>query len=184
LNTCSRALATFLVPLEGEPLVSVCCYRFPMIHWFISFLSICVSWINTPLFRQPRMSFRFLSHYLNFFFNDEPSQTYYSYIGLEFPKVLDKPEVEYRQVNLTVPCALMELNFFATCSYLSFPSANISATFEPPAGHSNFDYIFDFTGEVRHDRTEMVVAIFNCRDILLMALSRYKSTLPLMSRDR
>lgn len=25
------------------------------------------------------------------------------YIGSEFPKLLDKPEVEYRQVNLTVP---------------------------------------------------------------------------------
>lgn len=27
----------------------------------------------------------------------------FSYIGSEFAKVLDKPEVEYRQVNLTVP---------------------------------------------------------------------------------
>jgi hypothetical protein len=96
LNTCSRALAAFLVPLEGEPLVSY---------------------------------LRVVDKY-----SVDPPTTY---IGAEFPKVLQKPEVEYRQVNLTV-------------------SSNISATFEPPTGHSNFDYVFDFTGEIRYDRTEMI----------------------------
>jgi len=60
-----------------------------------------------------------------------------TYIGVQFPKVLEKPGVEYRQVNLTV-------------------SSNITTTFDPPAGHSNFDYVFDFTGEIRPDRTEMI----------------------------
>jgi len=36
---------------------------------------------------------------------------YYSYIGAEFPKVLGKPEVEYRQVNLTVSCTFTGLNY-------------------------------------------------------------------------
>lgn len=45
-------------------------------------------------------------------------------------------------------------------THSSFPSANISATFEPPAGHPSFDYVFDFTGEIRHDRTEMVLITF------------------------
>lgn len=32
-------------------------------------------------------------------------QTHFNrYIGAEFPKVLEKPEVEYRQANLTVAC--------------------------------------------------------------------------------
>jgi len=96
LNTCSRALAAFLVPLEGEPLVSY---------------------------------LRIVDKY-----SVHPPTTY---IGVQFPKVLEKPGVEYRQVNLTV-------------------SSNITTTFDPPAGHSNFDYVFDFTGEIRPDRTEMI----------------------------
>lgn len=46
-------------------------------------------------------------------------------------------------------------------AHSSFPSANISSTFDPPTGHSNFDYVFDFTGETRPDRTEMVRIILN-----------------------
>ncbi|KAF8797845.1 hypothetical protein BYT27DRAFT_7265004 [Phlegmacium glaucopus] len=121
LNTCSRALAAFLVPLEGEHLVSYL--------RIVDKYSVLPPTTFVLSFSFPLLEF--------FFFNDEPSQTYYSYIGVEFPKVLEKPEVEYRQVNLTVP-------------------SNIPATFEPPAGHSKFDYVFDFTGEVRHDRTEMI----------------------------
>ena len=35
------------------------------------------------------------------------------YIGPEFPKVLDKPEVEYRQANLTVEgqCRISHIHF-------------------------------------------------------------------------
>lgn len=36
------------------------------------------------------------------------------------------------------------------------PLATIQSMFDPPEGHTGFDYVFDFTGEVRHDRTEMV----------------------------
>ncbi|KAG5645885.1 hypothetical protein DXG03_005032 [Asterophora parasitica] len=73
LNTCSRALAALLVPLDGERLVSV----------------------------------------------------------------LAKPKVEYKQVNLTVAAA-------------------VASSFDPPEGHDTYDYVFDFTGEIRHDRTEMI----------------------------
>ncbi|KAF8969877.1 hypothetical protein BDZ97DRAFT_1725584 [Flammula alnicola] len=60
-----------------------------------------------------------------------------TYIGPEFGKVLQKSEVEYRQANLTV-------------------AATIQAAFDPPAGKSEFDYVFDFTGEVRNDRSELI----------------------------
>ncbi|KAJ3478695.1 hypothetical protein NLI96_g9585 [Meripilus lineatus] len=62
LNTCSRALAALLVPIEGDPLVS---------------------------------HLRIVDKY-----SVSPPTTY---IGAEFPKVLEKPIVEYRQANLTVP---------------------------------------------------------------------------------
>ncbi|KAF8894411.1 NAD-P-binding protein [Infundibulicybe gibba] len=67
-------------------------------------------------------------------FSVDPPTTY---IGTEFPKILKKPEVEYRQANLTV-------------------AAKVAANFEPPEGQAAYDYVFDFTGEVRHDRTEMI----------------------------
>ncbi|EAU88398.2 hypothetical protein CC1G_05164 [Coprinopsis cinerea okayama7 len=60
-----------------------------------------------------------------------------TYIGPEFPKILEKAQVEYRQANLTV-------------------QATISSVFEPNAGQPEFDYVFDFTGEVRYDRTEVI----------------------------
>ncbi|KAH0584080.1 hypothetical protein H2248_009653 [Termitomyces sp. 'cryptogamus'] len=60
-----------------------------------------------------------------------------TYIGAEFPKILDNPLVEYRQANLTVP-------------------AVVASCFEPPEGQAPYDYVFDYTGEVRNDRTEMI----------------------------
>jgi hypothetical protein len=33
-----------------------------------------------------------------------------SYIGAEFPQIIAKPEVEYRQANLTVPCAYLPVS--------------------------------------------------------------------------
>ncbi|KDR81431.1 hypothetical protein GALMADRAFT_206951 [Galerina marginata CBS 339.88] len=96
LNTCSRALAAFLVPLDGEPKVS-----------------------------HLRIVDKYSVH---------PATTY---IGPEFTKVLEKPETEYRQANLTV-------------------AATIESAFDAPTGKPDFDYVFDFTGEVRNDRSELI----------------------------
>ncbi|KIK06638.1 hypothetical protein K443DRAFT_674295 [Laccaria amethystina LaAM-08-1] len=103
LNTCSRALAALLVPINGDPLVS--------------FLRIVDKYSVVP-----------------------PT----TYIGAEFPKILEMPQVEYRQANLTV-------------------ESTIQSMFDPPEGHSGFDYVFDFTGEVRHDRTEMIQINNTCK---------------------
>lgn len=96
LNTCSRPLAAFLVPPEGEALVS---------------------------------HLRIVDK-----FSVSPPTTY---LGAEFPKVLSRPEVEYRQLNLIV-------------------SSAVASAFEPPAGQSSYDYVFDLTGEVNQDRGEVI----------------------------
>ncbi|OBZ75658.1 3-hydroxyisobutyrate dehydrogenase, mitochondrial [Grifola frondosa] len=61
----------------------------------------------------------------------------YRYLGSEFPKVLQKPNVHYRQANLTVPSTV------ATC-------------FDPPEGQEPYSYVFDLTGEIQWDRPEQV----------------------------
>ena len=33
------------------------------------------------------------------------------YVGSEFPEVLKKPNVEYRQANLTIPCMSAAIGF-------------------------------------------------------------------------
>lgn len=38
---------------------------------------------------------------------------------------------------------------------LTFPAA-VASAFEPPAGQAPFDYVFDLTGEINHDRGEVV----------------------------
>ncbi|EIN07681.1 hypothetical protein PUNSTDRAFT_144252 [Punctularia strigosozonata HHB-11173 SS5] len=96
VNTCSRALAALLVPLEGEPLVG---------------------------------HLRIVDK-----FSVAPPTTY---IGSEFPKILEKPNVEYRQANLTVAAA-------------------VATAFDPPEGQAPYEYVFDLTGETRHDRPEGV----------------------------
>ncbi|KIJ60624.1 hypothetical protein HYDPIDRAFT_116923 [Hydnomerulius pinastri MD-312] len=60
-----------------------------------------------------------------------------TYLGAEFPKVLAQPDVEYRQVNLTVPSA-------------------VASVFDPPAGKAPYSFVFDLTGEVNHDRGEVI----------------------------
>jgi hypothetical protein len=97
LNTCSRALAALLVPLDGEPLVSVCRHILLGAHH------------NTE---HPKKQLRIVDKYsvhpattsvpsISLF--PGPSLTLrHSYIGSEFPKLLEKPIVEYRQANLTV----------------------------------------------------------------------------------
>jgi len=96
LNTCSRALAAYLVPPDGEPLVQ---------------------------------NLRIVDKY-----SVSPPTTY---LGAEFPNVLKKPNVEYRQANLTVP-------------------ATVAACFEPPEGQEPYSYVFDLTGEIQWDRPEKV----------------------------
>ncbi|KAJ7632229.1 hypothetical protein FB45DRAFT_911856 [Roridomyces roridus] len=114
LNTCSRALVTFLVPLDGEPLVS-----------------------------HVRVVDKF---------SVEPPTTY---IGAEFPKLLKKPQVEYRQANLTV-------------------AATIASMFDPPEGQSAYDYVFDFTGEVQFERTEMIQIDRTCHVARMIGLEAAK----------
>ncbi|KAF8123778.1 hypothetical protein EV363DRAFT_1587130 [Boletus edulis] len=60
-----------------------------------------------------------------------------TYLGSQFPKVLSQSDVEYRQANLTVPSA-------------------VASAFEPPPGKPPFSYVFDLTGEVNHDRGEVI----------------------------
>ncbi|KAI0048212.1 NAD-P-binding protein [Auriscalpium vulgare] len=96
VNTCARALAAYLVPLEGEPLVS---------------------------------NLRIVDKY-----SVIPATTY---IGLEFPKILAKDNVEYKQANLTV-------------------AATVTAVFDPPEGQAPYTFVFDLSGDVAYDRPEQV----------------------------
>jgi hypothetical protein len=78
-----------------------------------------------------------------------------TYIGSEFPKILEKPQVQYRQANLTNP-------------------AVISDVFEPQEGNAPFDYVFDFTGEVNFDRPEQIIINSTCRVAHLLGLEAAK----------
>ncbi|KAI0306760.1 NAD-P-binding protein [Multifurca ochricompacta] len=102
LNTCSRALAGLLVPVEGESLVS---------------------------------SLRIVDKY-----SVVPPTTY---LGSEFPQVLAKDNVEYKQANLTV-------------------SSIVSSAFDPPAGQEPYSLVFDLTGDVAYDRPEKVQINHTC----------------------
>lgn len=78
-----------------------------------------------------------------------------SYLGADFLKILAKPEVDYKQANLTVSCTLAQLPVRATDTL----PAIIPTLFDPPEGQDAYDYVFDLTGEVRQDRTEMVCSL-------------------------
>lgn len=152
-------------------------YLLSTTHRFISFFSIFASWINTPLIRQPRT---FLSQSLDLllFFQ----WMYHSYIGAEFPKVLEKLEVEYRQVNLTVSCTFTKFNYLHNTFILS-----ISEHFSDLWAASGS---FQFWLCLRLHRRNSIwsygignrLRLF-CRDIPLTTLSRFKLTLPLVSHD-
>ncbi|KAJ8519898.1 hypothetical protein ONZ45_g3222 [Pleurotus djamor] len=114
LNTYARALAAYLVPVEGEALVS-----------------------------HMRVVDKYSVH---------PPTTY---IGSEFPKVLEKPGVEYQQRNLTVDAA-------------------VASAFDPPEGQAAYDYVFDCTGEVRVDRTEVIQIKTTCNIARLIGLEAAK----------
>ncbi|KAJ7197214.1 hypothetical protein GGX14DRAFT_504254 [Mycena pura] len=85
-------------------------------------------------------------------FSVEPPTTY---IGADFPKLLKKPQVEYRQANLTV-------------------AATISQMFDPPEGEAPYDYVFDFTGEIQSDRTEMIQIDRTCHVAWMLGLEAAK----------
>ena len=149
-------------------------YLLSINHRFIPFCSIFVSWINTPLSRQPRT---FLSHSLNLLLFQ---WMYYSYIGAEFPKVLEKLEVEYRQVNITVPCTLREWTILRNTFILSF-SEHLSDVWA--AGGS-----FQFWLCLRLHWRNSIWSDGNGNDCLqldipLTILSRFKLTLPSVSHD-
>lgn len=80
------------------------------------------------------------------------------YIGPEFTKILEKPEVEYRQANLTVACKCSRASNRSCLKIMILSQAAIQSAFDPPQGKSEFEYVFDFTGEVRNDRSELVGA--------------------------
>ncbi|KZT03520.1 uncharacterized protein LAESUDRAFT_729108 [Laetiporus sulphureus 93-53] len=96
LNTCSRALAAYLVPPDGDSLVG----------------NLCI--VDKYSVSPPT-----------------------TYLGAEFTKVLAKPNVTYRQANLTIPSA-------------------VHACFDPPEGQEPYAYVFDLTGEIQWDRPEAV----------------------------
>lgn len=114
LNTFSRTLAAYLVPLQGDALVS---------------------------------HVRIIDKY-----SVNPPTTY---IGAEFPKILAKPEMEYKQANLTVASIIPPL-------------------FDPPEGKSPYDYVFDLTGEVRPDRLEMIQINTTCQVSRMIGLEAAK----------
>jgi len=116
VNTCSRALVSYLVPDGGEPKVSVCVFSFflqypsPALLPAIAPSSTFVSLTSSSSTRQQR-PFNFLS-----FFPHIHSSSYFffsfkkhSYLGSEFAKFVQRPPgdehpvVQYTQVNLTVP---------------------------------------------------------------------------------
>ncbi|KAF9262204.1 hypothetical protein L218DRAFT_1042950 [Marasmius fiardii PR-910] len=66
-----------------------------------------------------------------------------TYLGVEFTNLLQKPEVEYKQANLTVPSITHSM-------------------FDPPEGQAAYDYVFDLTGEIRPDRTDMIQVNTTC----------------------
>jgi hypothetical protein len=109
------------------------------------------------------------------------------YLGPEFPRVLAKDNVEYRQANLTVPSLCTSFSPLPSIPMLL--PAIVSSAFDPPAGQDPYSLVFDLTGEVAHDRPEKVrfLTVFVC-DMeaynlpYLVHTSRSKSTIHVMSR--
>jgi len=97
LSTCSRSIASFLVPVEGEPLVS---------HLRI---------VDKALVQPPL-----------------------AYIGSDFPQVLQKPNVEYKQLNLTNADA-------------------VRTAFEAPTDQEPYKYVIDLTGEIMWDAEQIQI---------------------------
>lgn len=80
--------------------------------------------------------------------------TPYSYLGAEFPKVLEQADVEYKQANLTIACKPVYL--FDKTLVQMLCSATVASVFDPPDGKAAYSYVYDFSGETRRDRAETV----------------------------
>lgn len=101
LNTYSRALAAHLVPLEGEPLVSVS--TVPRSSSPVSYPIPTARAYHRQVFCRTTYYVSFLATIVDAYIRliALPSR----YLGAEFTKILEKPVVDYKQANLTVPCA-------------------------------------------------------------------------------
>jgi hypothetical protein len=80
------------------------------------------------------------------------------YLGPEFPQILSKNNVEYKQANLAVPSLSTRFPsplffFFET---LAFLPAIVSSAFDPPDGQEPYSLVFDLTGDIAYDRPDMV----------------------------
>jgi hypothetical protein len=113
VNSVSRALAAYLVPLDGDRLVG----HLRIVDKFS---------VNPPT----------------------------TYVGAEFPKILAQPNVEYKQVNLTVPSA-------------------VSSAFDPPEGVAPYSLVFDFTGEF-HTWSDTIIIGTTFNISLLLGLEAAK----------
>lgn len=71
--------------------------------------SIFVLSTNTACLRLPRMSSMICSSP-----HHSQCNVFARYIGADFPKVLEKPIVEYRQANLTIPCTSRRRSEYAS----------------------------------------------------------------------
>jgi|SRR6267142_1447756 len=78
------------------------------------------------------------------------------YLGPEFPQILLKDNVEYKQANLSVPGWFTPLTICVFLTTLMLPPAIVSSAFEPQAGQEPYSLVFDLTGDVAHDRPEKV----------------------------
>jgi len=90
---------------------------------------------SSPLSHRTIQNLRIVDKY-----SVEPPTTY---LGPEFPQVLAKGNVEYKQANLTVPLI-------------------VSSAFDPPDGEEPYSIVFDLTGDVAHDRPEKVQINHTC----------------------
>ena len=154
----SRPLAALLVPLEGDRLVGVSLiFSTEMYRWANQLLCVIAFADSGQVFCSP--SYHVSQNTLCF---GHACRTLYSYLGAEFPKVLEQPDVEYKQANLTRSCK-SRFESTATSSRISF-AATVASAFDPPAGKAPYSYVFDFSGEIRHDRTEMVRCIHSARN--------------------
>lgn len=138
INVGARALAAFLVPIEGERLVGV---RQIRLHLPVPYIVTLKAHGAVVVPSHCRQVFGHTSDNVSIIVTCSYDRSWIalsaSYLGSEFPKVLAQPDVEYRQANLSNASAI------ASC-------------FDPPAGRPAFDYVFDLSGETRYDRAESV----------------------------
>ena len=87
------------------------------------------------------------------------------YLGPEFPQILSKANVEYKQANLAVPSLSTRFPVFFFFETSAFPPAIVSSAFDPPDGQEPYSLVFDLTGDIAHDRPDMVRQSFLCASV-------------------